>query len=209
MTATPTENTRERLVVAAQELFLLQGYHATGIAQILKRAGVNSGSLYYYFPTKEDLLIAVLEFYYANIGPMLLDYVWMNVSDPIEKVFALLDGYRQMLLTMEFNQGCPIGNLALELANTHVRARELMVANFDQWVDKVRECLDEAGDRLPSDLDRQALALHILTVMEGAVMLARSYRNLQPFDAAVQQLRDYVERLLKDGAEWSSQLDLN
>jgi AcrR family transcriptional regulator len=206
VTATPIENTREKLVMAAQELFLLQGYHATGIAQILKKAGVNSGSLYYYFPTKEDLLIAVLEFYFANIEPMLLDYVWTNVSDPIEKVFALLDGYRQMLLMMEFNQGCPIGNLALELANTHVRARELMVANFDQWVDKVRECFDAAGDRLPEDLDRQALAMHVLTVMEGAVMLARSYRNLDPFDAAVQQLRDYIERLLADGSDWSAPL---
>lgn len=204
MTTTSVENTRERLVMAAQELFLLQGYHATGVAQILKKAGVNSGSLYYYFPTKEDLLVAVLEFYYANIEPMLLDYCWKDVSDPIEKVFALLDGYRQMLLMMEFNQGCPIGNLALELANTHVRARDLMVANFDQWVDKVRECFEQASDRLPEDLDKQALAMHVLTVMEGAVMLARSYRNLEPFDAAVQQLRDYIERLLADGTEWSA-----
>ena len=204
MTAAAGENTRDRLVAAAQELFLLQGYNATGVAQILKKAGVNSGSLYYYFPTKEDLLIAVLEFYYANIGPGLLDYVWGNVSDPIEKVFALLDGYRQMLLMLEFNQGCPIGNLALELVNTHPRARELLVANFAQWTDKVRECLDEAAGRLPSDLDREALALHVLTVMEGAVMLARTYRSLEPFDAAVHQLRDYFERLLADGREWST-----
>lgn len=204
MQDTVTESTREKLILAAQGLFLLQGYHATGVAQILKKAGVNSGSLYYYFPTKEDLLIAVLEWYHANIGPGLLDHVWTHVSDPIEKVFALLDGYRQMLLMMEFQQGCPIGNLALELANSHVRARELMVANFDQWVEKVRECFDEAGDRLPEDLDRDAMALHVLTVMEGAVMLARSYRSLKPFDAAVQQLRDYVERLLADGREWSA-----
>jgi AcrR family transcriptional regulator len=204
MTAAAGENTRERLVMAAQELFLLQGYHATGIAQILKKAGVNSGSLYYYFPTKEDLLIAVLEHYHANIEPGLLDYVWPGVNDPIERVFALLDGYRQMLLMMEFNQGCPIGNLALELANSHPRARELMVANFDQWVEKVRDCFDEARDRLPSDLDRGALAMHVLTVMEGAVMLARSYRSLEPFDAAVQQLRDYIERLIADGSAWSA-----
>jgi hypothetical protein len=68
----------------------------------------------------------------------------------------------------------------------------------------VRECFDEAADRLPEDLDRHALAMHVLTVMEGAVMLARSYRNLEPFDAAVQQLRDYIERLLADGREWSA-----
>lgn len=204
MTQAQTDSTRERLIKAAQELFLVQGYHATGIAQILKRAEVNSGSLYYYFPTKEDLLIAVLEWYYANIEPALLDYVWQGVSDPVEKVFVLVDGYRQMLLIKEFNQGCPIGNLALELSNSHPRARDLCTANFRQWTEKVRECLDEAGGRLPDDLDREALALHVLTVMEGAVMLARSYRSLEPFDAAVHQLRDYFERLLADGGEWSA-----
>ena len=52
--------TREKLVATAFELFHKQGFSATGVAQILRTAEVNSGSLYHYFPTKEDLLIAVL-----------------------------------------------------------------------------------------------------------------------------------------------------
>jgi hypothetical protein len=49
----------------------------------------------------------------------------------------------------------------------------------------------------------KALARHVLATMEGAVMLARAYRDFQPFDEAVHQLRDYFERLLLDGSNWS------
>lgn len=182
----------------------MQGYHATGVAQILQSANVKSGSLYHFFPTKEDLLIAVLEWYRDNIWEGLLQPVFERVSDPIERVFGVLDGYRRMLAMLEFEQGCPIGNLALELSNSHPRARELLVTNFRQWTDTVGDCLEAAAGRLPSDLDRDALAVHVLAVMEGAMMLARTYRSLEPFDAAVQQLRDYFERLLHDGTDWSA-----
>ena len=55
-----TTETRERIVEAARQLFFKQGYAATGVAEILKAAEANSGSLYHFFPSKEDLLVAVL-----------------------------------------------------------------------------------------------------------------------------------------------------
>ena len=57
---------------------------------------------------------------------------------------------------------------------------------------------------MPSSVDRTQLALFVLTTMEGAIMLARTYRNIEPYDAAVTQLRDYFDRLLKDGSDWAS-----
>ncbi len=195
--------TREKLVEAARDLFLLRGYHATGIAEIVQRAGARSGSLYYFFPTKEDLLVAVLEWYRDHIESDLLRPVFERVTDPLERIFGLLDGYRQLLLMLEFQHGCPIGNLSLELANSHPTARALLTANFDNWRAAVRACLDEAAARLPEEIDREQLATFVLTVMEGGMMLARTYRSIEPFDAAVHQLRDHFERLLRDGTEWS------
>lgn len=197
-------DTREKLIVAARDLFMIQGYHNTGIAQILKQAEVNSGSLYYYFPTKEDLLLAVLEWYRDHIEDDLLAIHTAHVDDPIEKVFALLDGYRQMLHMFDYDMGCPIGNLALELSNTHPAARSLLLVNFEQWVDSVEGFLNAGADRLPEDLDRRGLALHILATMEGAVMLARTYRSLRVFDQTISQLRDYVERLVSQGTNWNA-----
>ena len=67
----------------------------------------------------------------------------------------------------------------------------------------IEQCLGEAADRLPESVDRNQLALFVLTTMEGAVMLARAYQNIDPYDAAVTQLRDYFDRLLRDGTDWS------
>jgi AcrR family transcriptional regulator len=197
------QSTRDRLVEAARTLFWKHGYTATGIAQILKETDTGSGSLYYFFPTKEDLLLAVLEWYRENLWSQVVQPVFDRVSDPIERIFGILDGYRRGLLFTNYQRGCPIGNLALELADTHPAARELLAVNFTGWRKVIEVCLAEAALKFPEPLDREQLALFVLTTMEGAVMLARTYQNIEPYDAAVTQLRDYFDRLLRDGTDWS------
>jgi AcrR family transcriptional regulator len=195
--------TRDRLVEAARTLFWKHGYASTGIAQILKEADAGSGSLYYFFPTKEDLLLAVLEWYQENLWPVVVQPVFDRVTDPIERIFGILDGYRQGLLATDFRHGCPIGNLALELADSHPAARQLLALNFTGWRQAVEQCVALAADRLPESVNRAEIALFVLTTMEGAVMLARAYQSIDPYDAAVTQLRDYFDRLLHDGTDWA------
>jgi TetR/AcrR family transcriptional repressor of nem operon len=195
--------TRDRLVEAARTLFWEQGYANTSISQILRAADAGSGSLYYFFPTKEDLLLAVLESYKGLLLPLVIEPVFQRVSDPIERVFGILDGYRQKLLDTEFQYGCPIGSLALELSTTHPAARSLIAENFSGWRGAVKECLDAAADRFPAGTDTAQLALFVLNTMEGAVMLSRSYCSIEPYGTAVTLLRDYLDRLLADGTTWS------
>jgi AcrR family transcriptional regulator len=195
--------TRERLVITARDLFWRQGYAATGIAEILHAADAGSGSLYYFFPTKEDLLLAVLQWYKGNLWDAVINPVFERISDPIERVFGILDGYRQGLLQTEFRQGCPVGNLALELSNSHPAARRLIAENFSGWRGAVGQCLAAAAGRLPAGADPEQLALFVLTTMEGAVMLARAYHSIEPYDTAVTSLRDYFDRLLADGSDWA------
>jgi AcrR family transcriptional regulator len=191
-------STRDKLVHAAMRLFWEKGYGSTSVADILKAAGANAGSLYYAFPTKQDVLLAVLDAYYGGIDAWLLEPAWQGVDDPIEKVFALLAAYRRHLVDTDCFYGCPIGSLALELHEPDPPVRERLAANFAQWVERVEGCLVAAGDRLPAELDRRALAQLVLTTMEGGVMQARTHRDLAPFDAGVRLLRDYVDRLQAD-----------
>jgi AcrR family transcriptional regulator len=168
------------------------------VADILKAAGANSGSLYHFFPTKQDLLLEALARYRDGIGPMLLEPAWAGVTDPIERVFALLAAYRAMLARSDCLYGCPIGSLALELHEPDPPVRELIAINFDGWVAAIERCFVEAGARLPTDLDRKALAVFTLTTMEGGVMQSRTQRTLAAFDQSVAMLRDYVRRLERD-----------
>jgi AcrR family transcriptional regulator len=194
------KTTRERLVEVARDLFHRHGYHKTGVAQILKTAGVRSGSLYYFFPSKENLLQAVLERYKESLWPIVMQPVFDRIADPIERVFGVLAVYREALMTTEFTFGCPIGNLALELNEVDPQTRMKIVENFDGWRLAIRGCLDAAADRLPPDVDCDRLAGFVLTVMEGGVMQSRSYCGIEPFDAAVAQLGDYFGRLLSKPA---------
>lgn len=189
------EPTRDRLVNTAMRLFWEKGYGATSVSEILQAAEANSGSLYHFFPTKQDLLVAVLQAYQAGIVPMLLAPAWEGVADPIEKIFALLGKYRELLMQTDCFYGCPIGSLALEIHEPDPEIRTLLADNFDGWAAQVERCLDEAGDRLPLGLDRRALGQFILTVMEGGVMQSRTHRTIEAYDAGVAALRDYLTLL--------------
>ena len=178
-------------------LFAEKGYQATATSEIARAARANPGSLYFFFPTKQQLLLAVLERYEQGIGPMLLEPAWRGVEDPVERIFALLDRYRELLTESECSYGCPIGNLALELHEPDPEVRQRLAANFDVWTRAIAGCLDEARARLRPDVDTADLSSFVLTTMEGAVMQARTYRSIEPFDRAVRALRDYTTRLIQ------------
>lgn len=188
-------DTRGRIIQAAMELFWLKGYGSTSIADILSRSQVNSGSLYHFFPGKQDLLIAVLEAYRDGIGPMLLEPAWGEVADPVERVFALLAKYRSLIVETDCSYGCPIGSLALELHEADPAVRRLLAENFEAWVGAVESCLGEARGRFRPGTDLRALAELALTVMEGGVMQARTHLDVGHFDRSVAQLRAYFDML--------------
>lgn len=193
-----THPTRDRLLDTARTLFWRKGYNATSVAEILDGADANSGSLYNLFPTKQDLLVAVLEWYVENLEAEVVGPAFERTYDPIERVFAILDGYREALLGTDLTFGCPIGSLALELHEPDPPVRERLALNFDRWCQTIRECFEAAGDRLPDDADPEELSRLVLSVMEGGVMQARTHRSIEPFDASVRQLRSYIDRLQRE-----------
>ena len=184
--ASPAD-TRQRLVEAARHLFWERGYSATGLADLLGRAEANSGSFYHFFESKDDVLRTVLDTYVAMLEPYVLAPAWSATADPIARVFALLDGYRQRLVETECRYGCPIGRLALEIDTENTPAHVLIARNFSAWRDAVEACLRAAGLVHPEEG-----AAFVLAVMEGAVMQARASRSIEPFDACIRQLRAYI-----------------
>jgi TetR/AcrR family transcriptional regulator, transcriptional repressor for nem operon len=193
----PKTSTRDRIIQAAIQLFYAHGYAGTGMAEILKQANANSGSFYFFFTSKEDLLLAVLDWYQQNLRPALLDPVFRQTKDPIKRVFLLLEKYRQNALATQFAFGCPIGRLALEIEPDRRTVHDKIAANFTGWSRAVEELLKEAQGRrrLPPDCDLRQLSRLVLTVMEGGVMQSRSYQCIDPFDDCIAQLKAYFQQL--------------
>src|SRR5579863_9672122 len=188
--------TRQRLVEAALFLFWQRGYTATGMAEILKRAKANSGSFYYFFKTKEELLLAVLEFYIESLQPVVMQPVFSAIEDPLERIFGVLEFYRRNLIATGCTYGCPIGRLALEIPEEQFRVHKRLADNFDGWSAAIEKCLEDARDRIPENVNLKTLSKFVLTVMEGGVMQARAHRAVEPFDASVEHLREYFRLLI-------------
>ena len=196
-----TKSPRERLVEAALYLFWLRGYAATGIAEILERAEANSGSFYYFFKSKEELLLAVLELYIQTLMPVVVEPVLSQVQDPVERVFGILEFYRKNLLATGCTYGCPIGRLALEIPEEQFRVHKRLGDNFDGWTAAVEKCLEDARERIPEETNLKTLSKFVLTVMEGGVMQSRAHRAIEPFDASVEHLRGYFRLLMAQRAQ--------
>jgi AcrR family transcriptional regulator len=167
------------------------------MSELLAHAEVNSGSFYHFFDSKEALLRAVLEQYLELLRPMIVDPAYAVAEEPLGRIFAILAGYRERILLTECKYGCPLGRLALEIDAENAPAHSLLARNFQGWIEAIRECLEGMQGALPAGTDLDALATYVLAVMEGGVMLSRSYRSVDPFDRAVGQLREHFRMMMK------------
>jgi TetR/AcrR family transcriptional regulator, transcriptional repressor for nem operon len=192
----PAIPTRDRLINSARYLFWERGFAGTSMADLLAHAEVNSGSFYHFFESKEALLREVLEGYLFALRPMVVDPAFATTDEPAERIFAILAGYRERILMTDSKYGCPLGRLALEIDPENRPAHALIAKNFQGWIGAVRECLDDLKPRLPRGTNLDALATYVLAVMEGGVMLSRSYGSVDPFDRTVTQLRQHFQLLL-------------
>ena len=186
----PSADTRTRLVEAARYLFWERGYAATGLSEILRRARANSGSFYHFFDSKDALLRTVLDTYVDALEPQLMAPVRAAARRPLDEVLGLLGSYRARLLATGCTYGCPLGRLALEIDAENTPAHDRIARNFDGWKHAVADALTREGIAEPD-----AVATFVLTVMEGAVMQARAYRAVEPFDTSVRQLAAYLATL--------------
>jgi TetR/AcrR family transcriptional regulator, transcriptional repressor for nem operon len=193
--AAPKTLTRNRIVESALYLFWLRGYAATTVAEILERAAANPGSFYFLFKTKEDLLLAVLDLYIQTLNSVVINPVLEKIQDPVDRVFGVLDFYRQNLIKTDCTYGCPIGRLALEIPEEQSRIQRRIADNFDGWTAAIEKCLEDARPRLPEATDLKSLSKFVLTTMEGGVMQSRAHKSIEPFEASYQHLRGYFHFL--------------
>jgi len=182
-------DTRNRIVQVAADAFRDRGYHAVGIARILREAGAHSGSLYHSFAGKEALLSAVIERHRADLETDRIAPIESTVADPVGRVVALVESYRDDLERSGLRHGCPVGDLAAELAGRGGSAGKALAGFETAWIAHVERWLRSAPGSRPAPGDRGALAALARATVIGAAVHARAAGSLAPFDAAVRALR--------------------
>ena len=173
MEATVIPTTRERLLYATAELFRRQGYAGTGLKQVVAVADAPFGSLYHHFPGgKQQLADEVIRgagaFFQA-----LVTAVYDDEDGPEASVRAVFGGAAETLTATDFQDACPIAAIALDVASTDDVLRRATAEVFEEWTAALTERL---GDR------DQALA--VIAALEGAFVLCRAQRSVEPMLAA-------------------------
>ena len=127
------QQTQEKILSATLDLIERQGFHNTGLQQIIKASGAPKGSLYFHFPDGKDQIVALaLEQGTQLIGSM-IEHAF-NMADNLEVAVGwLFDGLSVRLQSSAFEKGCPVATVALEVNEQHPDVLEACRKAFDQW----------------------------------------------------------------------------
>jgi TetR/AcrR family transcriptional regulator, transcriptional repressor for nem operon len=186
------QRTYDRIVEAAAELMHRDGVRATSVEDVLDRCGAGKSQMYHYFTSKQDLLIAVI------------DWQWDLTRDTLGMTTKEIDCWldiqlwlQRVLDVQEANQTphrCPLGSLACELAGVNQAARTRLDAIFSEWTEYLASGLTrmKASGLLRASADPHALAVVTLATVQGGTLLAHTHAQLSPLRAALTAAYEYL-----------------
>lgn len=193
MSETKGERTRARLTAATATLLQRQGYHATGLAEIVSESGAPRGSLYFYFPGgKEELACAALRTS-GEAWRRRIDAVIDGAADLGDAVAAVCDELARDLEASDYANGCPLATVALEASASSEPVRATIAAHFAGWTEAIAARLTAAG---VAEAPARHAATFALAAIEGGLLLAKVQRSPAPLREVGAALRAMVGLVL-------------
>ena len=190
-------NTREEIIRKGAELIHAQGFNATGLQQILQAAGIPKGSFYFYFKSKEDFGLEIINYFNAIISAIFTRYLSDKKTLPLKRLEKLFEYFEAAFQKSSYSLGCPIGNLSLELADTNERLRVHLVGVIEALIAQIELCLQEAkcDKSLPANLNTDDTARFIFHGFEGAVLHMKVVKSIEPIRAFRSFLKGYFKNI--------------
>jgi len=179
------ERARARIVEKAAALIYERGVAGTTLEDVKVAAEVSGSQLYHYFPDKNELVQAVIEYQADAI---------VNRNRHVLGRANGIEAWRNMVIAAakrtKAKGGCALGSLGGQLAECDPEARALIAAGFDQWAAAIGDGLRSvhADGKLPPDIDPDDLATTLLATLEGGLLLAQVQRSTRPFETAINTL---------------------
>lgn len=190
-------STRERILAVAFEEMYEQGYQGLRIDRVLEKTQLTKGALYHHFRSKKELG-------YAIVDEILQDWiktVWSfdtNNDDPIASCKSALRNYFSAMTDEDFARGCPINNLAQEMAGLDDGFQSRLFTIYSQWKEFTEEFLSEGQQRskIRPDINTQAVSTFIICSIQGLIGMAKCSKcNEQDLAPIVEELCRYLDTL--------------
>lgn len=187
-------SSRLQIIEKTCELIELQGYHATGINQIIRESQSPKGSLYYHFPGgKQELATEALH----HIGGIVLQRIRDNLALESNPATAIRNFIKNIAINVERTKYCtggPITAIAMETASTNDALRAECERIYRDWQTAFSDKLIESGIQAKR---ANRIALLIISAIEGGVLLCRTRKSIQPLE----ELADEIAELLAHVSE--------
>src|ERR1700676_924259 len=179
-------DSKGKTLAAAARLFRQQGYHGTALHDILEAGGSPRGSLYFHFPKgKEEIGEAALKLAREAVARAIA-----HAAEHSENAEVFLTrvarGMASHLERSDYREGCPIATTALETAAQSEVLGAATRNAFQKWELEIKRGLFRFG--MPAG-DADLAATMVLSQLEGALLLARTYRSLEPLRRAEQAVK--------------------
>lgn len=180
---------RQRMIVTTAKLLQRQGYHATGLKQVVEEAGAPRGSIYHHFPGgKDQLVVEALRVASTELTRAIAD-ARRTEDSPAAIVERLGASLQRWLERSGFVEGCPVSTVTLEAAPRHPEITEACREAYDRWIGLFADALLMRGR---TEHDARALATTVVAGLEGALLLSRAHRSTAPLSSTCAHLAALV-----------------
>jgi AcrR family transcriptional regulator len=191
-----SETTRQFIVEACAEVFNKKGFAATSITDLEKATGLTKGSIYGNFENKDSVAIAVFKYNAQNK----MDLIAQEVSkgeNYLEKVLAHIDVHEPSSKTPFTPGGCPFQNTAVETMYIQDHLRELAGEALLTWRNEIALLLNEGKEagEFKKETDSSAVALHIISLIEGAALIAQSTGDMKLAETILKTAKNVVDQI--------------
>jgi AcrR family transcriptional regulator len=167
--AAPTESVRDRILNTARDLFYKEGARSVGVDTVVAQSGVAKTSLYRWFPSKDALIVAVLEQERKDRWTGWDRTAQQSDPEPRARLRAHLTGVARYVSSSHF-RGCPFMNVTAEFADPEHPARQLAREEMEE----LRRRLRGLVDNIPGVPDPEQLTEQLLLLVDGAFSSAQA-----------------------------------
>lgn len=186
-------HSREKIINTACDLFYRQGYHRTGINQIIEESGVAKATFYNHFKSKEELCLEYLR-ERDRIDTNANKDIIRGIDDPYEKYMSLIKGLKDYMIETDF-RGCAFSNIAVEITEPNSPIRKEVKHHDDAYRSILRDVITDLKNSGPKykDIDVEDLVSTYELIVGGALVLSKNYNDTWPIDKAISAVKKLVE----------------
>ena len=186
-------SSRDRIIETANDLFYRQGYHQTGINQIIEESGIAKATFYSNFKSKDELAVEYLR-ERDRIDTNATKDMINNVKDPYDRYMSIIEGILEYMKETDY-RGCAFGNIAVEITDTDHPIRKEVKHHEDRFRSILKDVIKDLKNSGPKyknlDVDQMVDSYHL--IVEGAIVASKNYNDSWPIERAVKLIENLVK----------------